>query len=183
MNTPNEDTPQANTRASQNRQKSRRRGAGFAFFETFVIVAVIAVLAFLQTRSDIKNDQWLHIALIGIHIMVSGYAGHKIFPKIFRNEELVSFQEVMLGRIITILKSRNRDILSFELRELVSQTIGNIDRKVTTEFMNQQDENVRSFFDAAEGNVVIDPTKIEEHIQEAIEADQKRISPNPELKP
>ncbi len=166
---------------SRNGQRQWKRDTGFVIFETIIIVAVIAVLAYLQTKtfetSSDSNIDWLQIVLIALQILVSGYAGHKIFPKIFRNEELISFQEIMLGRIITILKSENRDILSFELRELVSQTVGNIDQKVTTHFMNKQDENIRSFFNAAEGSFVINPSKMEKHIQVTIQADQPKHLP------
>ena len=155
--------------------KQRARHNGFVFFETFVIVSVVSIFAYLQTLDHVKSDRWLHIALIGMQILASAYAGHKIFPKVFVNEELVSFQKIMLGRIITILRSGSKDILTFELRELVSQTVGNIDSKVTTEFVRQQDRNMRSFFDAGEGTIIVDAHKIENRIHEAISTEESRL--------
>jgi len=163
------------SRNNQNQRRERVKPNGYEIFRALLIFALITIVAFFQTMDFTEQQKWLQIILIGMQILASGYLGHMVIPKIFKNEELVLFQERMLDSIVAILKSENKDILSFQLRQLVSQIIAKIDQKVTTNYLKQQNQNVRSFFGALEDNAVIDTTRIEEHIQNAIETNQKLL--------
>ncbi|MCY4051972.1 MAG: hypothetical protein OXF60_10845 [Gammaproteobacteria bacterium] len=134
-----EDISQIDAGISRNNQNRwwRVRVNGSVIFDAFVFLIVITILAFFQTTAYTKEQQWFHIVLIGVQTLVSVYAGHKIFPKIFKNDQLISFQKNTLRSIIAILKSKNQEILSFQLLQLVSQTIADIDQKVTTDFLKK----------------------------------------------
>ena len=118
----------------------------FSIFETVLVVVIVAAFGFVLNMDAFKSNPLLFVPMMILQILVSAYAGHQIFPRIFKNRELEAYQETVVSAVIPILKARNKENVNFAFSEAISRAVGGIERRIIMRFMSNQDERIRSFF-------------------------------------
>lgn len=133
-------------RNSQDTDAHKQKIDSFTYFESSLVVVVIAALGFIENLQTVKDAPLYFIPLMILQILVSAYAGYQIFPRIFKNKDLESYQENVISALIPILKARTKTNVNFAFSEAISRVVGGIDQRTIGRFMARQDSSIKSFF-------------------------------------
>ena len=118
----------------------------YPFFESALVVIVIGALGFVLNLEDFRNNPAHFMPMMILQILVSAYAGYQIFPRIFKNRDLETYQETAVSAVIPILKAKSKDNVNFAFSEAISRVVGGIDRRTIGRFMVNQNNSIKSFF-------------------------------------
>ncbi|MEM6275956.1 MAG: hypothetical protein AAF714_03335 [Pseudomonadota bacterium] len=141
----------------------------FLFFEVLLIVAIIGTLGYFLTTPTMTGSPHVHIPVLSLQVLVSAYAGYKIFPRIFKNDDLDKYQESVLSSIMTVLKADTEDRVHFAFAQAIEKIVGGIGGKVSSDFIKKQGKNMDAFIESIDGSTSISAAALGDRIKDILD--------------